>query len=447
MRVHLIAIGGAVMHNLALALQHKGYIVSGSDDVIFSPAKERLAAASLLPNKMGWDEDNIQPNLDFIVLGMHAKADNIELLKAQSLGIPIYSFPAYIFQHAEDKKRLVIAGSHGKTTTTAMVMHALKFYHISFDYLVGSQIEGYDRMVSLTTAPIMVIEGDEYLSSALDLRPKFLHYKAHASVVTGIEWDHINVFPSFEKYVNQFNNYTSSLETDAALFVHSSVANTPGFDAAIPFHIYDAFDFIETEETCSIVYDGVHYPLQVFGAFNIQNITAAAHLCETVGISIPEFLNAIKTFKGSGKRQEVVFSSQRSLVLKDFAHSPSKVKAAISAMRNKFKNRKLISLFELHTYSSLQENFIPFYTDSLNPADFSVVYIDDESLKIKGKERPSLALLHEVFPHSTLCFSKEELSIFCSTQLSIKDPNETQVWLWMSSGHFGGFDFEGLPYN
>jgi UDP-N-acetylmuramate: L-alanyl-gamma-D-glutamyl-meso-diaminopimelate ligase len=445
MRVHLIAIGGAVMHNLALALKHKGYEVTGSDDVIFSPAKERLEAEGLLPIALGWSENNISSAIDLVILGMHAKADNPELLKAQAIGLPIFSFPAFIFEHAKEKTRLVIAGSHGKTTTTALVMHCLRFYNYDFDYLVGSQLEGFERMVSLTEAPIMVIEGDEYLSSAIDPKPKFLHYHAHASVITGIEWDHINVFPTLENYVNQFNRYTNSLHENAALFVHSSVHDNPLFTSEKDYKVYDAFDFSETDTTCTLHYQNIDYPLSIFGAFNIQNIRAAAHLCEYIGISIPAFLTAIQSFKGTKKRQEAILKTPFSLVFKDFAHSPSKVKATIAAIRQKFKNQKLIAVLELHTYSSLQENFIPFYQNALEVADFSALYIDDAALVIKGKERPNATLLSKTFPCSTNCYALADLQTFFKETTNHLG-QEQSVWIWMSSGHFGGLDIASLPY-
>jgi UDP-N-acetylmuramate: L-alanyl-gamma-D-glutamyl-meso-diaminopimelate ligase len=436
MRIHLIAIGGAVMHNLALELQYRGHDVTGSDDTIFSPAKERLAEAGLLPSKEGWFEENINPDVELVILGMHAKKGNPELEKALGLGIKILSFPAFIAEHASNKIRLVVAGSHGKTTTTAMVMHCLRKMNLDFDYLVGSKLENFERMVSLSDAPIMVIEGDEYLSSALDLRPKFLHYTPHAAVITGIAWDHINVFPTYASYVEQFNLFTQSLQHPKDLFVHQTVADEEQFKSSIPTVIYDAFDFTETEEATEVYFDEKMYKVQVFGAFNIQNMKAASLLCEKVGIATKDFLESMTDFYGTGKRQEKIFETEQTLVMRDFAHSPSKVKAAVDAVRNKYPNRYLVCMLELHTYSSLNEEFIPHYQNVLHAADASLVFADSHALKIKEKQFPSESLLKNTFPNAKIAKNMADLLDFENNHKFHKPT----VWLLMSSGNFAGWN-------
>jgi UDP-N-acetylmuramate: L-alanyl-gamma-D-glutamyl-meso-diaminopimelate ligase len=437
MRIHLIAIGGAVMHNLALELQFRGHHVSGSDDTIFSPAKERLQNAGLLPEKEGWFEDKLSKDIDLVILGMHAKANNPELLKAQALGLKIQSFPEFIASHAASKTRIVIAGSHGKTTTTAMVMHSLKQHQIRFDYLVGSQLEGFERMVCLSDAPYMIIEGDEYLSSALDSKPKFLHYKPHAAVITGVAWDHINVFKTYPEYVEQFNFFTGSLALDAKLFVHKSVADEPYFKSKIPFEQYDAFEFVDTESDSKVIADSHQYPMKVFGAFNFQNMKAASLLCKTIGIETQSFLNSMMSFGGTGKRQEKIFESESVIVMRDFAHSPSKVKAAVQAVRQKYAKRHFVCMLELHTYSSLNEDFIPHYQDALNCADAALVFVDKHALEIKEKLFPNEDLLHKTFPNAIIAKSIIDIQTFANEQKT----KEPAVWMMMSSGNFAGWKF------
>ena len=439
MRIHLIAIGGAVMHNLALELKYRGHSVSGSDDTIFSPAKERLEKAGLLPTNEGWFAGSITSDIDLVILGMHAKANNPELQKAQELGLEIQSFPEFIATHSANKTRIVIAGSHGKTTTTAMVMHSFRKHNIAFDYLVGSQLEGFERMVSLSDAPYIIIEGDEYLSSALDSRPKFMHYMAHSAVITGIAWDHINVFKTYPDYVKQFTNFTGSLAPDAKLSVHGSVASEKLFESKIPFEVYDAFDFSDSESESIVHYEGKEYPMKVFGAFNFENMKAAAFLCKEADIDTHSFLQSMTSFAGTGKRQEKILETENTLVMRDFAHSPSKVKAAVEAVRNKYSDRHFVCVMELHTYSSLNEEFIPHYKNALDVADASVVFIDKKALEIKERPFPSERLLEEVFPSSKICREVNEIQTFAQLQKTDKKT----VWLLMSSGNFGGWRFEG----
>jgi UDP-N-acetylmuramate: L-alanyl-gamma-D-glutamyl-meso-diaminopimelate ligase len=437
MRIHLIAIGGAVMHNLALELQHQGHQVSGSDDIIFEPAKSRLEQQGLLPEQLGWHEDSITKDIDLVILGMHAQADNPELLKAQHLGLKLVSFPSFVFQCSQHKKRLVVSGSHGKTTTTAMVMHCLRKQQIPFDYLVGSTLPGFDRMVSLSKADIIIIEGDEYLSSALDPRPKFFHYKAHASVITGMAWDHINVFPTYEHYVAQFNKYTNTLAEGALLYVHESVNSEPLFSSAIPFSTYTSIPYQVINGQSKVIEDGQEYLFPFFGRFNFENMEAARLLCAAVGVDRKTFLQSMTDYPGSGKRQEVLMSTANKTVLRDFAHSPSKVKAMTLALQQTFPESEWVCVLELHTYSSLLPSFIPQYQDCLNGFVHAALYIDENTLTIKGKELPDMDVLKKTFPGVQICTTPEALASF-KTQKEMETAAESTVWLWMSSGQFGG---------
>lgn len=437
MHIHLIAIGGAIMHNLALELKHIGHEVTGSDDMIYEPAKSRLQNAGLLPEKQGWFPEKIKAKPDLIILGMHAKADNPELVEAQKLNLKIQSFPEFIYNHAKDKKRLVIGGSHGKTTTTAMVMHALLHAGKDFDYLVGSQLDGFERMVRLSDADLIVIEGDEYLTSSMDLRPKFLHYKPAAAVITGIAWDHINVFPVYEDYVEQFNLFAKSSEK---VFVHQSIRQEQFFNQNLATEWYSHFDYEEKEHT-SVIHDGKKYHMKVFGKFNFENMKAASLICEEAGIGIHDFLTGMQDFAGTSKRQEVIYQVNNKTLIRDFAHAPSKVKATVEAVREKFKNNHFLALLELHTFSSLSDDFIPFYKDCLSSADSAIVFVDRQVLENKNKALPNLKLLKKAFPNAEIVFEKEMLKNVFET-LCKKHP--TGVRLLMSSGALGEIDFKSL---
>lgn len=374
------------MHNIAIALHNSGHTITGSDDEIFEPALSRLKAKGLLPDEFGWFPDRITDQLDFIILGMHAREDNPELAKARAFGIKIYSFPEYVFEHARNKTRLVIAGSHGKTTTTSMVMHVLKTLNKDFDYLVGSQIEGFETMVKFSDAPVIVIEGDEYLTSTLDPVPKFLKYKPHFTQITGIAWDHINVFPTFENYVLQFEKYIETIEPGGQLIyfdgdtVLKSVCEKAGVNAigynTPVFRVRDGITILVDK-------DKKEYELSIFGEHNLQNLEGARLLCRNIGITDDAFYTAIRSFTGSARRLEKVLEDGNLTVFRDFAHSPSKLKATVEAVKQQYKEAEVIAVFELHTFSSLNKAFLPHYRDSMKMADKAIVYYNKHVFEVK----------------------------------------------------------------
>jgi UDP-N-acetylmuramate: L-alanyl-gamma-D-glutamyl-meso-diaminopimelate ligase len=441
MRVHFISIGGAVMHNLALALHHKGFKVTGSDDEIYEPAKSRLEKAGILPAITGWNEQHITSEIDAVVLGMHARKDNPELKKAQELGIKIYSFPEYMYEQTKDKKRIVIGGSHGKTSTTAMILFVLKYYNIDFDYLVGSLIDGFDTMVGISeSSKLAVFEGDEYLNSALDPRPKFHFYKADVGIITGIAWDHINVFPTYENYVEQFAIFIKDLpETGALIYcaddpeVKLVSERTPCKARLIPYYtpenkVKDGITYI--------VVNGKEIPLKVFGRHNLQNMMAAKYACLEAGISEQQFFDAIGHFKGTAKRLETLKETTGSIIYRDFAHAPSKLKATVNAVKNLYPNRKLIAAYELHTFSSLNKAFLPHYKDSMNEADVSAVLFSKHALEMKKMPMLDESEVLQGFGGNVKVFTdKNELRAFLDSEYT---GNENL--LLMSSGTFDGMN-------
>lgn len=446
MRIHLIATGGAVMHNLALALHHNQHDVSGSDDEIYNPARDRLAKYGLLPQTMGWHPEKITSDIDVIILGMHARIDNPELIKAQSLGIPIYSFPAYIYEHAKDKIRVVVAGSHGKTTTTSMIMHILQKCNKRFDYLVGAQLEGFETMVKLSDAPIMIIEGDEYLSSSLDRRPKFLHYRPNFAIITGIAWDHINVFPTFEEYLAQFSLFLENLEKDATLFFYQKdehlkkiLKNVQTEFSATPYEGFKA-KTVGKETTIPSRW-GENIPIQIFGEHNMENLKAAFLVCQELGISHDEFFEAVQSFAGAAKRLQLLRKEWTSNVWLDFAHAPSKVRATVKAVKHQFANRKLVACVELHTYSSLNKKFLPEYQNTLEAADIGVVFYSEHTLKMKQLPPISKVDIEANFQHPNLYVFTERKPF----EAFLKAQNwHKQNLLLMSSGNFQGVNFSAL---
>ena len=388
MNVHFIAIGGAAMHNLALALHLKGIHVTGSDDVIFEPSKSRLDRYGLLPQEIGWDPDRINSSLDAIILGMHAKADNPELLRAQELALNIYSYPEFIFEQAQQKTRVVIGGSHGKTTITAMILHVLDYHGKEVDYMVGAQLEGFDVMVKLTHHnDFIVLEGDEYLSSPIDLKPKFHHYKPNIALLSGIAWDHINVFPTFEDYKEQFSIFTDSIVEGGSIsynsedcFVKEVVEKSPNPIRKFPYKtphytIENGVTYLETPEG--------PMPLEIFGKHNLNNLAGAKWICQHMGVDEDDFYEAIASFKGANKRLEKIAEQSSCVVYKDFAHAPSKVQATTSAVKNQYPKRRLLACLELHTYSSLNESFLSEYDQTLAMADEAVVFFSPSALQIK----------------------------------------------------------------
>ena len=444
MRIHFIAIGGSAMHNLAIALHKKGYQITGSDDVIFEPAKSRLDKYGLLPAEMGWDENRITADLDAVILGMHARIDNPELLKAQASGVKIYSYPEYIYEQSKNKLRVVIGGSHGKTTITSMILHVLNHYSRDFDYLVGAQLSGFETMVKVTEqAPVIIIEGDEYLSSPIDRRPKFHLYKANVAVISGIAWDHINVFPTYADYTAQFDKFIDTIEENGTLIyckadmdlntiVEQSDARVNKIGYAIPPHeIKNGVTYLLPEETA----------LKVFGDHNLMNLNAAKLVCEQLEISPSQFDQAIASFTGAAKRLEVISADESTNVYKDFAHSPSKLKATIDAVKTQFTNRKLVACIELHTFSSLNKDFLKEYSGAMDKADEAIVFIDLKSFEQKQMKPFSEEDVQDAFANPNLKFfnSANELKTYLLS-LNYKDTN----LLMMSSGNYAGFDLPEL---
>ena len=448
MNVHFIAIGGSAMHNLAIALHLKGYNVTGSDDEIFDPAKSRLQRYGLLPASYGWHPERITPDLDAIVLGMHARKDNPELLRAQELGIKIYSYPEYLYEQSKDKTRVVIGGSHGKTTTTAMILHVLQHCGVEADYMVGAQLEGFEVMVRLIeTAKVMVLEGDEYLTSPIDLRPKFHLYRPHVAIITGIEWDHINVFPTFEIYKDQFAQFINLIEPGGRLIYCN---NDPEVrDVAlknqredITKQPYDVPDHkVVNGVTCLLPEASVPVPLKIFGRHNLLNLTAARYACNALGISDEQFNEAIQSFGGASKRLELVKKTDESAVYKDFAHAPSKLRATIAAMKEQYPSRRLVACMELHTFSSLTAEFLKQYAGTMDNADVPFVYYSQHALQLKK--------LPNLDPEQVKAsFANDKVRVFTDSKQMVEELRGMS-WkganlLMMSSGNFDGIDFKQL---
>ena len=447
MKIHFIAIGGSVMHQLAIALKRKGYVVTGSDDEIFEPAKGNLEKEGILPAAMGWFPEKIQPGLDAVILGMHAKADNPELQRAGELSLPIYSFPEYIYQESRDKTRVVVGGSHGKTTTTAMIMNVLKDAGRDFDYLVGARLEGFSQSVNITQAPVIVCEGDEYPASTLEKRPKFHFLFPHIAVLTGIAWDHINVFPTFDYYLEQFRIFMDKIESGGVLIYNETDEvltrlvkeqmgkkglRTIGY--GVPEHR------IENGITV-VTLEGQSGSLKVFGEHNLLNLHAAYLVANELGVGTAEFLKGMASFSGAANRLELLAANGNVNIYRDFAHAPSKVKATIRAVKTQFPGRRLIAVLELHTYSSLNEQFLSEYRGSLDPADDAVVFYSRHALELKRLPplpeekvkaefgKPGLAVIQD----------REELRAWLMRE-SFKNVN----LLLMSSGNYDGLDLTAL---
>ncbi len=446
MNVHFIAIGGSAMHNLAIALHHKGYKVTGSDDEIFDPAKTRLQKLGLLPESIGWYPEMIHSGLDAVILGMHAKADNPELLKAKALGLTIYSYPEYLYEQAKDKIRVVIGGSHGKTTITAMILHVLKQAGIDTDYMVGAQLEGFDVMVRLTQdAPFMVFEGDEYLTSALDKRPKFHVYQPHIALISGIAWDHVNVFPTFDNYVGQFRIFAGMVPHDGSLIYCAEDENVVAVScfAAETVHKYPyrCPDYEIRNGTTYLNYNGESIPMKIFGHHNMLNLEGARYVCEAMGVDTGTFYNAISTFSGASKRLEFVAGSDSCSVYKDFAHSPSKLQATIDAVKEQYPDRKLIACMELHTYSSLSLKFLEEYRDTMTKADVAVVFYSRHALELKRLPYFTTEDVGKAFGRFDIhVFNENTALISFLKSIAWKDTN----LLMMSSGNFEGIDLKNL---
>ena len=444
MRIHFIAIGGSAMHNLAIALHNKGEHVTGSDDEIFDPSRSRLAAKGLLPEHYGWFEDKISSDIDAVILGMHAKLDNIELLRAKELGLTIYSYPEFLYEQSKNKTRVVIGGSHGKTTITSMILHVMHYHDKEVDYMVGAQLEGFDTMVHLTKEnDFIVLEGDEYLSSAIDRRPKFHLYKPNIALLSGIAWDHINVFPTFENYVEQFRIFLSQITHGGAIVYNQEDIEVKQVVEATQNQIkkypYQTPRYsVDNGDTLLDTQDGA-MPIEVFGKHNLNNLEGARWICQLMGVQQEDFYQAIATFKGASKRLEKIAQGPTSIAYKDFAHSPSKVVATTQALKNQYPERSLLACLELHTYSSLNPEFLSEYKGALDGADKAVVFYSPKAVKIKKLEAVSSAQILNAF-------QREDLLVFTDPTafqdyLFAQDFNNTSLLL-MSSGDYGGLDFE-----
>ncbi|MDG1572079.1 Mur ligase family protein [Robiginitalea sp. M366] len=446
MRIHFIAIGGSTMHNLALALHDKGYSISGSDDVIFEPSRSRLQAAGLLPEAFGWFPEKITGDLDAIILGMHAKPDNPELARAQELGLQVYSYPEFLLEQSRDKTRVVIGGSHGKTTITSMVLHVMQYWDRETDYMVGAQLEGFDRMVRLTdTAEFMVLEGDEYLSSPIDRRPKFHLYQPNIALISGIAWDHINVFPTYEGYKEQFRLFLETIVAGGSITYNAEdpevKALVEDFQAPIRKFPYTTPDFRNEGGRTFLETPEGDMPLEVFGRHNLNNLAGARWICQQMGVDAEEFYEAIASFKGASKRLERLAEGQGGILFKDFAHAPSKALATTSAVREQYPDHILVACLELHTYSSLNAAFLEAYRGSLDAADTAMVFYTPEALEIKGLDPISPADIEAAFGRNGLQVYTDTASLQQALQAC---PLEGSVVLLMSSGNYGGMDLDAL---
>ncbi len=445
MKIHFIAIGGSAMHNLAIALKKKGCEVSGSDDEFFEPSRSRLEKYGLLPERSGWDDSRITGDLDAVIVGMHARSDNPELQKAQSLGLKVTSYPEFLYEQTRSKIRVVIGGSHGKTTITSMVMHVLKKNNIKFDFMVGAHIEGFDTMVELhPDTELAIFEGDEYLSSPIDRRPKFHLYKPHTGLVSGIAWDHINVFPTFENYVEQFRIFTRLIEPGGTLIYFSGdrelnkIVQEVNHCKVISYSTHPSI--ISGRQTLLLTEKG-NVPLQIFGRHNLQNVAGAKTVCNTLGISDSNFYQAIASFKGAARRLQILAENNRSTVFFDFAHSPSKLKATTRAVKDQFPERKLVACMELHTYSSLKKEFLPHYKGCMEAADEAYVYFNPRTVAHKKLEPVTPTQVSKAF-------GKKGLKVFTDSDLLLKElkniSRENKNLLMMSSGNFDGKNMQTL---
>jgi len=446
MHYHFIAVGGAAMHNLAIALKDAGHKITGSDDKIFDPSRTRLRNKGILPAKEGWFPGKLNRKIDAVILGMHARIDNPELLKAKELGLKIYSYPEFLYEVSKDKTRVVIGGSHGKTTITAMILHVLYFFNKEFDYMVGAQLDGFDNMVKLSDAPLIIIEGDEYHASPIDPRPKFLLYKPQIALISGIAWDHINVYPTREEYLEQFRIFTNRIEDVGTLVYNETdeevkeIAESQSKRLFLMSYNYTDYEIAEGKSI--ITFNGRKYEMNIFGKHNLLNMEGARKVCRRLGINNRKFYNAIKSFEGASNRLEIFHTSPKGIFYRDFAHAPSKLEATVDAVKQQFKKTPLVAVFELHTYSSLNPEFLPEYKNTMNEADRAVVFFNPETLK--QKKMPPL--------------NKKEISIYFGRKRNFEvfsDPKSLREYLenikfpkynllMMSSGTFQGLDMNKL---
>ena len=446
MKVHFIAIGGSAMHNLAIALHKKGVLVTGSDDEIFDPAKERLKRYGILPLEEGWHPEKLDLSLDAVILGMHARADNPELLRAQELGLKIFSYPEYLYEQAKDKKRVVIGGSHGKTTITAMILHVLQFHNVDCDYMVGAQLEGFEVMVKLSeSAKIMVFEGDEYLTSPIDRRPKFHLYKPDIALISGIAWDHINVFPTFDNYVEQFRIFAAMVPPTGVLIYCAEDVEVKKVAESVADKVriipYTLPEFSIENGNTTIIHNGNKTPLMVFGKHNLQNMNGARLVCKELGITDDQFYEAIQDFKGAAKRLELVDRNGSAAVYKDFAHSPSKLMATTRAVKEQFPERKLVACMELHTFSSLTKEFLMQYKGAMDEADLPIVFFSPHAITMKRLPAITEEMVLEAFGNKNIKVYTDSDVLY--HDLLGMDWHNANL-LMMSSGNFHGIDFVQL---
>jgi UDP-N-acetylmuramate: L-alanyl-gamma-D-glutamyl-meso-diaminopimelate ligase len=446
MHYHFIAIGGNVMHNLAIALHRKGDVVTGSDDEIFEPSRSRLASFGLLPDRVGWDPDRIHGGIDAVILGMHARADNPELVRARELHLTVYSFPEFLYAHARDKKRVVIGGSHGKTTITAMVLHVLRASALSCDYMIGAPVRGLEDTVRLSTdSRLMVFEGDEYLTSALDSRPKFHVYQPDIALISGIAWDHINVFPTFDGYLEQFRTFSSLVPPNGALIfnaedemVRNVILSARKETKLIPYHTPS---FRIGNGVTSVMNGNEPIPLKIFGRHNLINLEGARMVCRELKIEDGQFYEAIRTFEGAARRLELLDASEHTAVFYDFAHAPSKLKATVEAVKEQFPERRLVACIELHTYSSLNGDFLSHYTDSMVKADQPMVYYNPHAIQLKRLPAIGPEQVRKAFNHPDLKVYTDSGTLLNDL---LGDNWQNANLLLMSSGNFNGIDVQSL---
>ncbi|AWI24527.1 UDP-N-acetylmuramate--L-alanine ligase [Flavobacterium pallidum] len=448
MRTHFIAIGGSAMHNLALALHDKGYQVTGSDDAIFEPSRTRLKKKGILPEELGWFPAKITADIDAIILGMHAKADNPELLRAQELGLKIYSYPEFLYEQSKNKTRVVIGGSHGKTTITSMILHVMHYHHIEVDYMVGAQLEGFDNMVHLTEYnDFIVLEGDEYLSSPMDRRPKFHLYHPNIALISGIAWDHINVFPTYENYVEQFEVFISMITNGGILVYNENDPEVKRIAEAATNPIrklpYSTPDYFVKDGTTFLVTNEGNMPIEVFGAHNLNNLAGAKWICQNMGVDEADFYEAIASFKGASKRLEKIAENKRNVAYKDFAHSPSKVAATTKAVKEQYPDRTLIACLELHTYSSLNPEFLKEYEGALEAADVAVVFYSPDAVKIKQLDEITADQIGAAFNRNDLIIYTNP-EAFREYLFHLKFDTQSIALLLMSSGNYGGLHFDDI---
>jgi UDP-N-acetylmuramate: L-alanyl-gamma-D-glutamyl-meso-diaminopimelate ligase len=446
MNVHFIAIGGSAMHNLAIALYKKGYNVTGSDDEIFEPSKSRLARFNLLPAESGWDEDNIHKGLDAVILGMHSRADNPELLKAQKLGLRIYSYPEYLYEQSKDKRRIVIGGSHGKTTITAMILHVGRENNLDCDFMVGAQLDGFDVMVKLSeNARFMILEGDEYLTSPIDRRPKFHLYKPDIALLSGVAWDHINVFPTFENYVDQFKSFINLISPDGILIYCEDDIELkkicPVSRPDIKKTPYSLPPFTVESGVTKIKFQDEEIPLQIFGRHNLLNLNGARLVCNNLGISDTQFYSSIQSFKGASKRLERIAGNDESTIFKDFAHSPSKLMATLKAVKEQYPDKQLVACMELHTFSSLSQEFLSHYKGCMDAADRAIVYFNPHAIQLKKLPQLTVDQVRDGFANKNLEVYTDSDKL---EQCLIEEDWHHKNLLMMSSGDFDGLDMNAL---